>query len=131
MKKNILSDTNLGNVNIEIGHGSVYRDLGHKNYEEMGTKADLVIELSKAIKLKRLTQTQAAEIIGLTQPKLSELLNGRFRGYSVERLMHFLNEFGQDIKIVVQSKPRNRKACISVYHLDKDLKEYSPISTRR
>ncbi len=68
----------------------------------------------KAIKNKKLTQIQAAEILNISQPKLSELLGGRFRGYSVERLIHFLNELGQDVDIVVRAKPRSRsKACVS------------------
>lgn len=105
------------NIEAEIGSGSIYADLGYKNFEEMETKANLVIEIAKAIKKKRLTQTQAAKILCISQPKLSELLNGRFRGYSVERLMHFLNELGQDIDIIVRSKPRNRRARVNVYPL--------------
>jgi predicted XRE-type DNA-binding protein len=115
MKKRTYEDE-VADSRVEIGSGSIYADLGFKNHEEMETKANLVMEISKAIKKKKCTQTQAAEIFGLSQPKLSELLNGRFRGYSVERLMHFLNDIGQDVDIVVKSKPRNRKARINVYH---------------
>jgi len=99
----------------EIGIGSVYAQLDFKNPEEMETKSNLVKEIGKAIKRKRLTQSQAAEIFGISQPKLSELLSGRFRGYSVERLIHYLNEIGQDVDIIVKPKPRNRKARVSVY----------------
>lgn len=106
----------IADERVEIGSGSVYADLGLKNHDEMETKSNLVMEISKAIKKKKITQTQAAEIFGISQPKLSELLNGRFRGYSVERLIHFLNEIGQDVDIVVKSKPRNRKARVTVYH---------------
>jgi predicted XRE-type DNA-binding protein len=98
----------------EKGFSSIYAELGYKNYEEMETKSNLVTEIAKAIKKKRLTQTQAAKILSISQPKLSELLSGRFRGYSVERLMHFLNELGQDIDIIVKSKPRNRRARVNV-----------------
>lgn len=106
----------IADERVEISSGSVYADLGLKNHEEMETKSNLVMEISKAIKKKKITQTQAAEIFGISQPKLSELLNGRFRGYSVERLIHFLNEIGQDVDIIVKSKPRNRKARVTVYH---------------
>lgn len=109
---------NLDDIRVEIGSGSVYKDLGFKNFEEMETKSNLVMEISKAIKKKKLTQTQAAEIFGISQPKLSELLSGHFRGYSVERLIHFLNKVGQDVDIVVKAKPRNRNARVSVYHSD-------------
>lgn len=116
MKKERTHEEEMADTRAEIGSGSVYADLGLKNYEERETKSNLVIEISKAIKKKKLTQIQAAEIFGISQPKLSELLSGRFRGYSVERLIHFLNEIGQDVDIVVKPKPRNRKARVNVYH---------------
>jgi predicted XRE-type DNA-binding protein len=74
----------------KISKSSVYADLGYKNYEEMETKANLTIEIHKTIKNKKLTQTEAAEMLGITQPKLSEFLRGHFRRYSVEHLMNFL-----------------------------------------
>lgn len=116
MKKERTFEEELKDTRVEIGSGSVYADIGLKNHEEMETKSNLVIEIGQAIKKRKLTQTQAAEIFGISQPKLSELLSGRFRGYSVERLIHFLNDLGQDVDIVVKSKPRNRKARVSVYH---------------
>lgn len=97
----------------------------------METKANLVIEISKAIKKRKLTQTQAARLFGISQPKLSELLSGRFRGYSVERLIHFLNEVGQDVDIVVKSKPRNRrKARVAVYHSIGESRSCVPMAAK-
>lgn len=122
MKKKITHEEDLADNKVEIGSGSIYADLGYKNREEMETKSNLVMEISTVIKKKKLTQTQAAEIFGISQPKLSELLNGRFRGYSIERLIHFLNEIGQDVDIIVKSKPRHRKARVAVFH--------SPTQTR-
>jgi len=101
---------------LKISPKNVYADLEFENHKEMATKAGLVIEISNAIKKKRITQTTAAEILGISQPKLSELLRGLFRGYSVERLIHFLNELGEDVDIVVKSKPESRKARVNVYH---------------
>lgn len=117
MKKQKSLEEELIDTSVEVGQGSVYADLGYKNYEEMETKSNLVVEISKAIKKRKLTQTQTAEILSISQPKLSELLSGRFRGYSVERLIHFLNELGQDVDIVVKPKPRyRRKARVHVFH---------------
>lgn len=116
MKKEKTFQEEVSDVRAEIGAESVYAQLGFKNHKEMETKSNLVMEIGKAIKKKKLTQTQAAERIGISQPKLSELLKGHFRGYSVERLIYFLNELGQDVDIVVKTKPRNRKGCVSVYH---------------
>jgi predicted XRE-type DNA-binding protein len=116
MKKKKTHKEEMIDTRVTIGSRSVYADLGFKNHEEMETKAGLVIEITKAIKKKKLTQKQAAEIFGISQPKLSELLKGLFREYSVECLIHFLNDIGQDVDIVVKSKPRNRKARVTVFH---------------
>lgn len=116
MKKQKIHEEEMADTRIEIGSGSIYEQLGYKDYKEMETKSNLVMEIGSAIKNKKLTQTDAAEILGISQPKLSGLLNGHFRGYSVERLMHFLNELGKDVDIVVKSKPRNRRARVTVYH---------------
>lgn len=117
MKKQKTLEEEMADTSFEIGAGSVYEELGFKNYKEMETKSTLVMEIGKVIKKRKLTQMQAAEIVNVSQPKLSELLSGRFRGYSVERLIYFLNELGQDVDIVVKAKPRNRsKARVNVYH---------------
>lgn len=117
-------------IDVEIGCGSVYADLGFKNHAEMETKSDLVIEIGKVIKKKKLTQMQAAEILNISQPKLCELLNGRFRGYSIERLMLFLNKLGKDVDIVVRSKPRNRRARVSVYHSSAEGCSKAPMAAK-
>lgn len=102
------------NAKMEIETGSVYQQIGVKNYKETETKADLVMEIESSIKKRKLTQKEAADMFGISQPKLSELLNGHFRGYSVERLIHFLNELGKDVDIVITSKQVNRKGRLRV-----------------
>ena len=114
----------------KITTGSVYAALGYKNHEEMETKANLTMEISKAIKNKKTTQTNAAKILGISQPKLSELLSGHFRGYSVERLMHFLNELGKDVNIIVRSKPKTRKARVYVSHYNKKSSPSVPVAAK-
>lgn len=103
------------NTRVKKEVRSAYAHLGYKNHKDMATKADLVIEIDKTIKKKKLTQTKAAEILRISQPKLSELLSGCFKGYSVERLILFLNKLGQNVDIVVTSTPDNREASVSVY----------------
>ncbi len=114
----------------EISARSVYLDLGFENHEEMVTKADLVIEIRKAIKMKKLTQTKAAKLFGISQPKLSALLKGHFRGYSVERLIHFLTELGKDVDIVVKPKPNTRAARVSVYHSNSESRTNISIAAK-
>ncbi len=89
--------------------GNVYADLEYENPEEMLLKAHLVMRLSQAIKAKGLNQYQAAEVLGIDQPKISALVRGQFRGYSLERLFKFLNAFDLDVEVNVKSKPEDRE----------------------
>jgi predicted XRE-type DNA-binding protein len=102
-------------TNVTPGSGNVYADLGYENPEEMLLKARLVTLLSKVIKAKGLNQYQAAEVLGIDQPKVSALVRGQFRGYSLERLFKFLNALDLDVEVNVKSKPEGEeRARISV-----------------
>lgn len=104
-------------IEFEISSGNVFADLGIEDAEEELTKAQLVWEIEQIIKKKKLTQIKAAKIMGINQPKVSALIRRKLDGFSVERLIHFLNTLGQDIDIVVRPKPSNRKqARVNVYH---------------
>ncbi|HET8656738.1 MAG TPA: helix-turn-helix transcriptional regulator [Longimicrobiaceae bacterium] len=86
--------------------GNVFADLGLPDADELLSKADLAIQISRIIDERALTQAQAAELLGIDQPKVSALVRGRLEGFSIERLTRFLNALGQDVEIVVRPKPR-------------------------
>ena len=88
---------------------SVYEDLKYANADEMLIKARLVTEIADQVKLRRLTQAEASELLGFSQPKLSNLLRGQFRGVSEKKLMECLTRLGRDIEIVVRPAPRSRR----------------------
>lgn len=96
---------------IEVYHGSdnVFADLELPDAEEMQAKAELARQILSIITKRHLTQAMAAEILGIDQPKVSALMRGRLRGFSMERLFHFLNALGRDVQIVVKAKPRSRQ----------------------
>ncbi|MBI1887211.1 MAG: XRE family transcriptional regulator [Nitrosomonadales bacterium] len=94
--------------NIEHGSTNVYADLGLDNAEEMLVKAQLATKIGDIIKRRKLTQVQAAELLGITQPKLSGLLRGQFRGISEVKMLECLTRLGRDVEIVVKSAPRSR-----------------------
>jgi len=73
-------------IRVEEGSGNVYRDLGYADNEGMLVKAQLAAKIAEIIQRRALTQTQAADVLGLTQPRISALLKGRFRGISEHRL---------------------------------------------
>ena len=93
----------------EPSSGNVFADLGLADAEEHLIKAGLVVKISRIIRQRELTQAAAAQLMGIDQPKVSAMLAGQFRGYSVERLMRFLVALGHDVEIVV--KPRKRGAA--------------------
>jgi len=90
------------------GSDNVFADIGVKHPEEALAKAQLVSQINKIVKHKRLTQERTAEILGIDQPKVSALLNGRLSGFSTDRLIRFLNALGRDVDIVVRFRPRSR-----------------------
>ncbi len=77
--------------------------------DEWLAKAELARAIQKQIERRRLTQIQAAVALGGAQSDISNLARGRLAGYSMERLYRFLNALGQDVRIVVQPKPRTRR----------------------
>ena len=82
--------------------GNVFADLGFSEPEEELTKAQLASHIRRILKRRRLTQRSAAALMGIDQPKVSALLNGRLANFSSGRLMRFLTALGQDVDIVVR-----------------------------
>ena len=95
-------------IPVTLGSGNVFADLGFAEPEEELTKAQLASHIRQIIKRRRLTQMAAAALMGIDQPKVSALLNGRLANFSSERLMRLLTALGQDVEITVKAKPRNR-----------------------
>jgi predicted XRE-type DNA-binding protein len=94
---------------LEVGSRNVYADLGFDDADEMLVKAQLVSRISEIIKDRGYSQTDAAQRLGLPQPKLSKLLRGQFRGISERKLMDCLTRLGNDIEIVVRERAGGRK----------------------
>ncbi|MBD2446818.1 XRE family transcriptional regulator [Nostoc sp. FACHB-152] len=96
---------------VVSGSGNVFADLGLSNPEERLVKAELAMKISEIITTQKLTQVQAAEILGIDQPKVSALTRGKLKDFSVERLIRFLNILGNDVEIRVKPKPENRSSA--------------------
>jgi len=92
---------------VVFSEGSVnpFADLGFANPELELAKSRLVMEIGRVIEERALSQVQAGQIIGLAQPKLSQLLNGHWKSYSVDRLTRYLNKLGVTVRV---SFERNR-----------------------
>jgi predicted XRE-type DNA-binding protein len=90
-------------VTVTHSSGNVFADLGLPNAEDLLAKANLALHIRRTIKARRLTQIQAANLLGLDQPKVSSIINGHLDGFSTERLMRFLNDLGCDVQISVST----------------------------
>ncbi len=89
---------------------NVFRDLGFDAAESANLKlrSDLMIELSKLIKARGLTQARAAALFGVSQPRVSDLVRGRIERFSVDTLVAMLGNAGVGVELVV--KPGSRVA---------------------
>jgi predicted XRE-type DNA-binding protein len=88
---------------------NVYEQLGFPDAEEMFIKAQLVSKIAEILRERRWSQQQAAKVLGLTQPKLSRMLRGQFRGISEMKMMDCLIRLGKTVKIVVGPKGKPAK----------------------
>lgn len=93
----------------EVSSGNVFADLGLSAPGELMAKAGLARRIAEITAQRGLTQAQAARILGTTQPKVSELFGGKLAGFSVERLIRFLNALDQDVEIRISPKARGRE----------------------
>ncbi len=92
------------NSDIQVSSGNIFADLGMPNSDEMLMKAELVRQITELVSQRKLNQVQAAEVLGIDQPKVSALMRGKLTGFSTERLFRFLNALGCDVQIVVKQK---------------------------
>ena len=91
--------------------GNVFADLELPKPDEYLAKAELAAKIIREIERQRLTQNEAASILGVDQPKVSALKQGKLSGFSIERLMRFLLLLGRDVEITITEKPKSRPAA--------------------
>lgn len=89
---------------MEPGSGNVFADLGFPDAEELKTKVQLAVAIRREITERGWSQAEAAELLGINQPKVSALLRYRLDGFSVERLMNFLTALGHDVEIIIRPR---------------------------
>ena len=86
-------------ITVHDSSGNVFADLGIENSEEYLAKSELAAEILRIIQRRRLTQAEAGKLLGLRQPKVSDLLRGRLDGFSTDRLLRFITLLGYDVQI--------------------------------
>ncbi len=101
-------------LKVKRGSGNVYADLGLPDADKIKVKAQIVAAISNQIRDRGLTQAAAAEKMGLKQPDVSRLLDGRFDGFSLERLIGFMLALGNQVRIEVEPANENHPPTLSL-----------------
>ncbi len=94
---------------VEASSGNVFADLKLPDAEERQTKVQLAIAIQRELAKREWSQAEAAEVLGINQPKVSALLKFQLAGFSVERLMTFLTALGNDIEITIKPRRTGRR----------------------
>jgi predicted XRE-type DNA-binding protein len=95
---------------IEPSSGNVFADLDLEEPDERLAKAELAQRICDIIAERKLSQTSAAAVLGVDQPKVSALMRGKLDGFSLDRLFRFLNALGRDVEIVIRPARRAGEA---------------------
>src|ERR1700704_804491 len=96
-------------VKIVRGSENIFADLGLPDAEAHFLKAQIVAEIYRLTKERKLTQSQAGNLMGISQPEVSRMFKGTFREYSIDRLMGFLTAFDRDVEILVHPRKKAGK----------------------
>lgn len=100
-------------IKVTPSTGNVFRDLGFRREEaeHLLVRADLLIQVQKIIASRRLKQREAAKILHVSQPRVSDLLRGRIDLFSTDMLIDMLARLGARVRLTVKSNRRKRKVA--------------------
>lgn len=100
---------------VETSSGNVFKDLGLPDAEQRLAKAELARVIRRLLQERDVSQADAAGLLGITQPDVSDLVRGRLARFSMERLERFLLALGMDIRIQIAPRRRtNRRGALTV-----------------
>lgn len=105
----------MDDSSVTAGSESIFSDLGLPDSEERLVKADRAIRIEELIAERRLTQSQAARVMGVSQPDISKIVRGRLKGFALERLLNCLLALDQSVEIrVLPRKPKDQRPRLLV-----------------
>jgi len=108
-----MNGENRDDLSVTKSSGDVFADLGLELSEEERLKVQIAQTIVVAINERNLTQVEAAEIMGIDQPKVSALMRGRLEGFSLQRLLNLVTALGRDVDIHIK-KSRDPRGKVTV-----------------
>jgi len=112
MKK---ASTNIKDNKVTESSGNVFADLGLDHPEELKLKAKITRTINGILKQRELKQAAAAKLLGISQPQVSALMNGKLYRFSVEKLFSLLNALDRDIEITIKKHSSRSKKPAGVH----------------
>ena len=99
-------------MKVQPSSGNVFRDLGFgpKEAESLRLRAELMIEVTRLIQARKLTQSAAADLFGVTQPRISDLIRGKIDLFSIDTLVNMLARAGMRVQLRFARAGRGRRA---------------------
>ena len=117
---------NTNDERFEAGSGNVFADLGLPNPEIALKKAELAAKIAERIEANGWSQAKAAELMDIDQPKVSAIVRGRLKDFSIERLITCLQKLGQTVSFVfvpmVEQKSSRKKIGVRTKSADRKTK---------
>ncbi len=91
---------------VRRSSGNVYRDLGFppEEADNLRARSDLMIRLTRILETRGLTQAAAAKLLGITQPRVSDLVRGKIDRFSIDNLVELLSRVGVRVTFVLKSR---------------------------
>lgn len=89
---------------VTPGGVNIFEDLGFPDAKELLVKANLSAAIQREIKSRGLRQVDAAKIMGIRQPDVSDIIRGRLDDFSIERLIRLLDKLGFDVQMSIVRK---------------------------
>jgi len=95
-------------MRVRKSSGNVFRDLGYspEDADNLRVRSELMISLTRLIESRGLTQAQAAKLLGVSQPRISDLMRGKIQLFSVDGLIEMLGHAGAQVTFVVKHRKR-------------------------
>lgn len=97
-----MSEKNKQAIEHEEGSGNVFADLGFEDPDELYARAQLGFHVHKLLVARKLKQREIAELLGVKQPEVSHLMNGRFSRFTTDKLLEFLKRLDQTVSICIR-----------------------------
>lgn len=120
LKTRIYKDKEGEKFKVERSSGNIFYDLGFENHEELFVRSQLACAIALIVQKRKMKQVDVAKLLGLTQGRVSELVNGKLDKFSLDRLISILNALDQRVRIVVEGIGRSKsKKCLIEVDLQK------------